>query len=315
MKMNEDNENEDIGEQLEFVIDSEYEGQRVDAFLGGIIPEQSRSYIQKLIGDSAVSINGKIETSKNKRLKVGDVVIINIPLPEALAVEPEDIPIKIVYEDDYLIVVDKPQGMVVHPAPGNYSGTLVNALLFHAASLSSINGVIRPGIVHRIDKDTSGLLVIAKTNTAHQGLAEQFKDHSIERMYLAVVQGVPKNASGTVDAPIARNPKDRFKMAVVSGGRRAVTHYEVLEDLGGYALVACRLETGRTHQIRVHMAYIGHPLIGDPLYNPHPSKIKFEGQMLHAKVLGFVHPVTGEHLRFETDLSKSFEEGLKKIRK
>lgn len=305
---------EEIFERFEFVIGEEDAGERIDVFLGRIMAEQSRSYIQKLIGNHRVQINELVIDSKNKRLKLNDCVLIDIPEPEGLNVVPENIPVEIVYEDDSLIVVNKPQGMVVHPAPGNYTGTLVNALLYHAKSLSSINGVIRPGIVHRIDKDTSGLLVVAKTDVAHQSLAAQFKDHSIERVYYAVVQGVPRKESGTIDAPIARNPHDRLKMGIIAGGRHAVTHYELIEVLGAYSLVACRLETGRTHQIRVHMAHIGHPLVGDPLYNPHVQRIRTEGQLLHAKVLGFVHPVTGKDMRFEAELPAYFEAAIVKLK-
>ena len=240
-----------------------------------------------------------------------------MPEPIELDVEPEDIDLNIVYEDEDVIVLNKPQGVVVHPAPGNYSGTLVNGLLYHCKDLSGINGVIRPGIVHRIDKDTSGILVIAKNDDAHNHLAKQFKDHSIKREYYALVEGKFSKIEGTVDKPIVRNKKDRLKMAIVEDGKRAVTHYNVLEQYNnGTALVKCTLETGRTHQIRVHMAYIGHPLVGDPLYNSNKKqKFKLQGQVLHAKTLGFIHPRSNEYIEFDSELPKYYLELLENIRK
>ena len=230
-----------------------------------------------------------------------------------LKAEAEDIPLNIVYEDSDVIVVNKPQGMVVHPAPGNYSGTLVNGLLYHCKDLSTINGVIRPGIVHRIDKDTSGILVVAKNDNSHNFLSEQLRDHSMKREYYAVVEGRLKNDNGIIDKPLGRNKKDRLKMGIVEGGRRAVTHYEVLERYNNTTLIKCILETGRTHQIRVHMASIGHPLIGDPLYGFKKQKFKLEGQMLHAKVLGFIHPTTKEYMEFSSELPGYFQELIEKL--
>lgn len=305
-----------IFERYEFVVDEESKGKRLDVYLNELLEGQSRSYIQTLVKDGYIEINETIKTAKNYKVSLNDKVVIGIPEPEALSVEPQDIPIKIVYEDDDVIVVDKPAGMVVHPAPGNYDGTLVNALLFHCKNLSSINGVIRPGIVHRIDKDTSGLLMIAKNNHAHNHLAAQLKDHSSTRSYIAIVHGRFRQDEGTVDAPIARNPKDRLKMAVVHGGRESVTHYSIVERYDAYTVVRCNLETGRTHQIRVHMAHIKHPLLGDVLYGPkiRTLKIKTEGQMLHAETLGFVHPTTNEYMEFKSELPENFETVFKKIK-
>ena len=242
---------------------------------------------------------------------------ITIPQPERLEVEAEDIPLDIVYEDDELLVVDKPAGMVVHPAPGNHSGTLVNALMYHCGdALSSINGVIRPGIVHRIDKDTSGLLMVAKTDRAHNALSAQLAEHSITRRYKAIVHSNIKEDEGTVDKPIGRDPGNRLRNAVVyTNSKNAVTHYRVLERFGGFTLVEAVLETGRTHQIRVHMAYIRHPLLGDTLYGPAKNRYGAKRQMLHAGVLGFVHPVTGEYMEFNSPLPQDFEDVLAKLRK
>ena len=239
------------------------------------------------------------------------------PPPEVLDVKPQNIPLDIVYEDQDLLVVNKPKGMVVHPAAGNPDGTLVNALLFHCGdSLSGINGVIRPGIVHRIDKDTSGLLIVAKNDRAHQSLAEQIAVHSFTRIYNAVVYGIVKEEEGTVSAPIGRHPTDRKRMAVLSsGGREAVTHYRVLERFPGFTLVECRMETGRTHQIRVHMAHIGHPVAGDPVYGPKKCITELQGQCLHARVIGFIHPATGEYLEFDSGLPPYFERFLEKLRR
>ncbi|MBN2796747.1 MAG: RluA family pseudouridine synthase [Clostridia bacterium] len=298
-------------EVYEFIAD---ESKRLDALLSDAFDDMSRSYLQKLIEKGQVTINGAICTSKKEKVKIGDNVEIQIPEPENLNVIPENLPIDIVYEDEDLMIINKPVGMVVHPAPGNYTGTLVNALMYHSQKLSSINGVIRPGIVHRIDKDTSGLLMIAKTDFAHQSLAEQLKEHSIKRQYIALVHGRINENSGTVDAPIARNPKDRLKMAVVKGGRKAVTHFTVIERFSQYTYIECELETGRTHQIRVHMQYINHPLLGDPLYGPKSPKIKHEGQLLHAKTIGFIHPRTQEYMEFDSEVPVLFHELLKKIR-
>jgi 23S rRNA pseudouridine1911/1915/1917 synthase len=297
-----------------FEFEVEESGSRLDAFLNDKVESLSRNYAQKLIEDGKVNVNGRVVIKKNYKLKLGDLVIFEMPEPELLDIVAEDIPIEVVYEDDDVLIVNKPQGMVVHPAPGNYSGTLVNAIMFHTKNLSSINGVIRPGIVHRIDKNTSGLLMIAKNNVAHNCLAEQLKDHSSMREYMAIVHGNVKADSGSVDAPIARHPKNRLKNAVVQGGKEAVTHFFVEERFGQFTLLRLQLETGRTHQIRVHMAHIGHPLVGDDVYGPKKSKIKHDGQLLHAKKLGFVHPTSGEYMEFDSVLPEYFEAIIKKIK-
>lgn len=285
----------------------ETESERLDLYLSRWLESTSRSYLQKLIKDGHVTINGEVITVKNVKLKPGDEVSLNMPLPEKLQVEPEDLPIDIVYEDDQLLVINKASGMVVHPAPGNQSGTLVNALMFHCGDrLSSINGVARPGIVHRLDKDTSGLMMIAKTDLAHQALAQELKAHKSIRKYVAIVFGVMPNDTGKIDAPIGRDPKNRLRMAVVPGGKTAVTHYTVLRRFKGYTLVECRLETGRTHQIRVHLKSIGYPVAGDPLYGIKTSFFELDGQMLHAKTLGFTHPVTHQMMIFDSELPDAF---------
>ncbi|WP_160678652.1 RluA family pseudouridine synthase [Clostridium sp. C8-1-8] len=299
-------------DEVIFQINLDEKGIRIDKFLSEKIVDRSRSHIQNLIDNDAVLVNGK-NIKSNYKLRENDVVTVNMPEPEELKVEPENIEIDIVYEDEDIIVVNKKQGMVVHPAPGNYNGTLVNALLYHCKDLSGINGVIRPGIVHRIDKDTSGIIVVAKNDLAHSKLTEQFKVHSIKREYYALTEGVFKSDSGVVDQPLARHPQDRIKMAIVKDGRRAVTHYEVLERYKSNTLVKCSLETGRTHQIRVHMAYLGHPLVGDPVYGYKKQKFKLEGQMLHAKTLGFVHPTKNEYVEFNSDLPDYFLEVLSKL--
>lgn len=299
----------------EWIAAPEDAGARLDAFLAGKM-EKTRSSVQKLIEEENVRLNGA-PAAKNARLREGDRVEATEPPPEVLDVKPQNIPLDIVYEDQDLLVVNKPKGMVVHPAAGNPDGTLVNALLFHCGdSLSGINGVIRPGIVHRIDKDTSGLLIVAKNDRAHQSLAEQIAVHSFTRIYNAVVYGIVKEEEGTVSAPIGRHPTDRKRMAVLSsGGREAVTHYRVLERFPGFTLVECRLETGRTHQIRVHMAHIGHPVVGDPVYGPKKCITELQGQCLHARVIGFIHPATGEYLEFDSGLPPYFERFLEKLRR
>ena len=305
----------------EINITEETQGTRLDLVLSAGLEDYSRSFIQKLFEKGGVSVNGKPCTSKKYKCAAGDLVEIVIPEPERLEAAAEDIPIDIEYEDEHLLVVDKPAGMVVHPAPGNYSGTLVNALMYHCGDqLSSINGVIRPGIVHRIDKDTSGLLVVAKTDRAHAGLAAQLEEHSINRIYKAIVLDNIKEDEGTIDAAIGRDPKNRLRNAVLKEGmpgyesaRRAVTHYKVLQRFGRYTLVEAKLETGRTHQIRVHMAYIRHPLLGDELYGPAKNKAGAKRQMLHAGVLGFVHPVTETYMEFESPLPEDFTKVLHKI--
>lgn len=283
---------------------------RLDKVLSELAPEISRSQIKNLIDDGYVTVNGEKVKPKYK-VHSGDQIILDRPEPRSLELTPENIPLDIVYEDDDVIVVNKPQGMVVHPAPGHPDHTLVNALLYHSP-LSTINGTFRPGIVHRIDKDTSGLLMIAKNDMAHQSLAEQLKNKTNQREYLALVYGQIKEDEGTIDAPLGRNPQDRKKQAVVANGRHAVTHFQVVKRYTNFTLVKCILETGRTHQIRVHMKYIGHPLVGDPLYGPR-KVIGKNGQFLHAAVLGFKHPRTGEQMRFEVPLPENFQKMLNKL--
>lgn len=293
-------------ENKEFLIREEEENIRLDLFLSKCFEDKSRSYLQNLIKDEMVKVNGKLKKS-NYKLKINDIVNITVPEPVELNIQAEAIPLDIVYEDKDVIVVNKDQGMVVHPAAGVYNGTLVNALLSHCSDLSGINGVARPGIVHRIDKDTSGILVVAKNDNSHNKLAEQLKDHSMTRVYIALVEGVLKNDEGTVDEPLARHPVERIKIAVVKDGRRAVTHYKVLKRFKTNTLVECVLETGRTHQIRVHMAHIGHPLVGDPVYGHKKQRFKLNGQMLHAKTLGFIHPATGKYIEFEAEIPDYFK--------
>ena len=291
-------------------------GARIDVFLAAQIPGQTRSAVQKLLSQGAVTKDGR-PCAKNHRICAGDRFEVILPEPEPDEAKAQDIPLDIVYEDGDLIVVNKPRGLVVHPAAGHRDGTLVNALLHHCGdSLSGIGGVLRPGIVHRIDRDTSGLLVAAKNDETHRGLAAQLSDHSMYRVYYAVVIGTPTPETGTVDAPIGRDPKNRQRMAVVSrGGKNAVTHYDVLERFSGYSLVRCRLETGRTHQIRVHMAYLGHPVAGDPVYGPKRDALALGGQCLHAGRLSFVHPRTGKRMELDAPLPDYFETVLDKLRK
>ncbi|MBQ6848362.1 MAG: RluA family pseudouridine synthase [Clostridia bacterium] len=273
----------------------------------------SRSRAEVLLEQSCVFVNGSVANKKTK-LRMGDRVEIIIPDLEVYEVTAEDIPLDIVYEDNDLLVVNKPKGMVVHPAAGNYSGTLVNALMFHCGdSLSGINGVSRPGIVHRIDKNTSGLLMVAKNDNSHNGLAKQIKEHTFKREYEAIVYGNIKNDIGIVNAPIARHPTKRKQMAILAGGREAITNYEVLERFGGFTHLRLRLETGRTHQIRVHMAHIGHPVAGDEVYGPKKVIAALNGQCLHARTLGFVHPATKEYMEFTSELPSYFSEFKKKL--
>ncbi|SFC96189.1 RluA family pseudouridine synthase [Clostridium uliginosum] len=300
-------------EKTVLIVDKKEEGIRIDKYLCETFKDKSRSFIQGLIEKKNINVNAKLVKS-NYKLKALDEIEINIPEPEVLSVDAEDIDIDVLYEDKDIIVVNKAQGMVVHPAPGNYNGTLVNALLFHCNDLSSINGIIRPGIVHRIDKDTSGVLVVAKNDEAHNKLAEQLKDHSMKREYYALVEGRLKNESGTIDKPLGRDKKNRLKIAITQDGRRAVTHYKVIERYDGYTLIKCILETGRTHQIRVHMTSIGYPLVGDPLYGFKKQKFKLRGQMLHAKKLGFIHPTKNEYIEFTTDLPDYFKDILHKLK-
>ena len=301
-------------EILNYIINEDQEGQRIDKYLSINIEGKSRSFIQGLIDEKKVMANDKIIKS-NYKLKNKDLITVEMPDPVELNVEPEKMDLDIVYEDEDVIVVNKAKGVVVHPAPGNYTGTLVNGILYHCSDLSGINGVIRPGIVHRIDKDTSGILVIAKNDEAHNKLAIQFKDHSIKREYYALVEGKFSNTNGTIDKPLGRDKKERIKMAINEEGKRAVTHYEVLEQYDkGVSLVKCTLETGRTHQIRVHMASIGHPLVGDLVYGYKRQKFNIEGQALHAKTLGFIHPRTNEYIEFTSELPKYFKELLEKLK-
>ena len=300
--------------KLDFIATAEQTGERIDRFLSAQDTGLTRSAVQKLIEDGGVTVDGK-KVSKNYKLHNGDSVEIIIPDPVELDVKPQDIPVEIVYEDSELLVVNKPKGMVVHPAAGNPDGTLVNALLYHCQGrLSSINGVIRPGIVHRIDKNTSGLLIVAKTDSAHNFLAAQIKEHSFTREYEAIAVGSFKNTTFTVDAPIGRHKTDRKKMCVTyENSKNAVTHGTVLKQYGGFAHLRLRLETGRTHQIRVHLAYIGHPVLGDDVYGK-PYK-NLTGQCLHARKIGFIHPRTGEYLEFTSDLPEYFVSVLNKIEK
>ena len=302
--------------RYEILIDESQEGTRLDLLLSLNLEGTSRSFIQKLFEKGKINVNDKICTSKKYKACKGDKVEISVPEPEVLTVEAENIPIDIVYEDEDVLVVNKPKGMVVHPAAGNYTGTLVNAIMFHCGDrLSSINGVIRPGIVHRIDKDTSGLLMIAKNDMAHESLSAQLAEHSITRKYRALVYDNLKEDEGTVDAPIGRDPKNRLRQAVTDqNSKRAVTHYRVLERFGKYTLIEAQLETGRTHQIRVHMAHIKHPLVGDMVYGPKKQSINVEGQMHHAKVIGFVHPKTGVYMEFDSELPEYFDEIIRRIR-
>ena len=301
--------------EYRLTIPPEAEGLRVDKAVSRLLPELSRSAVQSLCKSGGVLLGGR-PADKNDQVKAGLEVLVQAPDPEPMDAQGEDIPLDIVYEDGDLLVVNKPKGMVVHPAAGNHTGTLVNALLHHCGdSLSGIGGVIRPGIVHRIDKDTSGLLIVAKNDGAHQALSEQIKAHTFTREYAAVVHGHFKENTFTVDAPIGRSQTDRKKMCVTDrNSRHAVTHVEVLEELPGFSYIKCRLETGRTHQIRVHMAYLGHPVAGDRVYGPKKSSVDTQGQCLHARTIGFRHPSTGEWMDFTSQLPPYFEALLQKLR-
>lgn len=291
-----------------FIITEEGEGERIDKYLNLLMESLSRSYLQKLLTEQRVTVNGK-QVKANYRLKTEDKIILQLPPAVTPDIEPEAIPLSILYEDDDVIVINKPKGMVVHPAAGHYSGTLVNALLYHCAgNLSGINGILRPGIVHRIDKDTTGSVIACKNDFAHASIAAQLKEHTIIRKYHAIVCGNLKEDQGTIRTLIGRHPNDRKKMAVVStGGKEAVTHYRVIERFGKYTYVECQLETGRTHQIRVHMSHIGYPLLGDEVYGRKESPYRLQGQTLHAKILGFKHPVTGEYIETDAPLPEYFK--------
>jgi len=300
--------------RMTLTVTEAQDGQRIDKMLSEALVGHTRSAIQRFLNDGAVLVNRK-PAAKNLKVSAGDRIEIEIPEPEPSTALPEDIPLDVVYEDEHLLVVNKPKGMVVHPAAGHTHGTLVNALLFHCGdSLSGIGGVLRPGIVHRLDKDTSGLLIVAKNDRAHDHLARQIAEHSFTREYEAVVHGRMKEDSGTINAPIGRHPNDRKKMAVLSkGGREAVTHYTVIERFSQFTHVRLKLETGRTHQIRVHLAQMGRPVAGDPVYGPKKVIKELFGQCLHAKAIGFVHPATGEFLSFDSELPDCFKEFLAKL--
>ena len=291
----------------EFSIDRNTEGQRIDRYLSDELEDRSRSYIQKIMKEGYVKVNQK-PVKSNYRLSFGDSVEVTLPEAKEPDIVPENIPLDILYEDQDIIMINKPKQMVVHPAPGHYSGTLVNALLYHCHNLSGINGVLRPGIVHRIDKDTTGSIIACKNDAAHASIAEQLKEHSIIRKYHAIVCGRLPEIEGTIHTRIGRHPTDRKKMAVVrEGGKDAITHYRVLQQFEKYTYVECILETGRTHQIRVHMASIGHPLLGDEIYGTPSKQYKLQGQCLHAKILGFSHPSTGKYIETDASLPGYFE--------
>ena len=298
-----------------FEVQSEQEGERLDKYLSSIYPDISRSFFQRILKENQILVNDKPQKA-NYRLKTDDIVDVTIPDAVQTPILPQDIPLDILYEDDDVLVVNKPKGMVVHPSAGHYSDTLVNAIMYHCKdSLSGINGEIRPGIVHRIDMDTTGSLIVCKNDESHIKISEQIKDHSCNRIYVGIVCGNVKNDEGTIEGAIGRNPNDRKKMAIVPGGREARTHWRVLEPLRGATLLECVLSTGRTHQIRVHMASLGHPVLGDPVYGPKKSPYPVEGgQLLHAFRLGFVHPTTGEFMKFEAEPEPRFMEWYRKLR-
>lgn len=299
----------------EYLVPEEQAGERIDKFLTESCPDFSRSFLQKLLKSGLVDVNGKAVKS-SYRLSAGESVSFEVPEAVEAEIKAENIPLDILYEDEDLILINKPKGMVVHPAAGHYEGTLVNGLMYHCKDqLSGINGVMRPGIVHRIDMDTTGVLVVCKNDFSHNSIAEQLKVHSITRKYYAIVYGNIKEDEGTVHAPIGRHPTDRKKMSINSkNGRDAITHYRVLERFGQYTYIECQLETGRTHQIRVHMTSLGHPLLGDEVYGPSKQPFHLQGQTLHAGVLGFIHPRTGNYMEFQAPLPEYFEELLRKLR-
>ena len=295
--------------KIEYCAEPDDAGTRIDKWISVSVPELSRSYIQKCLKDGCVAVNGKLTVKPSYRVDAGDEIVFEVPDASVPDIEPEDIPLDIIYEDEDLIVVNKPKGMVVHPAPGHYSGTLVNAVMYHCrGQLSGINGVMRPGIVHRIDRDTTGSVMICKNDDAHRSIAAQLEAHTINRLYHAIVWNNITDDEGTVTGAIGRDPSDRKKMAVVDDGhgKSAVTHYRVLKRFGQFTYVECRLETGRTHQIRVHMSHIGHPLLGDTVYGGSSGRFCLEGQCLHAKTLGFIHPRTGEYIETDAPLPEYF---------
>ncbi len=302
-------------EVFRFEISEELEEERIDKCLAALMDSLSRSFIQKLIKEEQVTVNGSI-VKGSYRVKAEDIVEFHLPDAQTPAIVPEDIPLDILYEDSDVIVVNKPKGMVVHPAAGHYSGTLVNALLHHCADeLSGINGIMRPGIVHRIDRDTTGSIIACKNDAAHQSLADQLKEHSVNRTYRAICFGIIKEDEGTIDRPIGRHQTDRKKMAInEKNGKQAITHYHVLERFHNFTFIECKLETGRTHQIRVHMASIGHPLLGDSVYSNREMPYRTEGQTLHAMTLGFIHPKTGEYIETSAPLPAYFERILQILR-
>ncbi|WP_139489895.1 RluA family pseudouridine synthase [Brevibacillus dissolubilis] len=304
-----------VFERFDWTVETEDKGERIDKFITLQNEEWTRSQVQAWVKEDRVTVNGE-PVKNNYKVHQDDEITLRVPPPRELEIKPEPMDLEIVYEDADVVVVNKPRGLVVHPAPGHYSGTLVNGLMHHCKDLSGINGVLRPGIVHRIDKDTSGLLMIAKNDKAHLGLSEQLKNHTVNRKYVALVHGVIQHEMGTIDAPIGRNPKNRQEMAVVfENSKNAVTHFLVMERFKDYSLVELKLETGRTHQIRVHMKYIGYPLVGDPKYGKKDPLIDLDGQALHAKTLGFVHPRTGEYLEFEAPLPPELVELTDFLRK
>ncbi|MFA9377188.1 MAG: RluA family pseudouridine synthase [Lachnotalea sp.] len=301
--------------QNKFVVEESDAGERIDKYLSELLEDQTRSYIQKLIKDDAVIVNDKI-VKANHRINVGDCVEITIPDAIVLDIVPQNIPLDIIYEDEDILLINKGKNMVVHPSAGHFDGTLVNAIMYHCSdNLSGINGVLRPGIVHRIDMDTTGVLVVCKNDVAHLSLTEQLKEHSITRKYRAIVHNHVKEDEGIIEGAIGRHPTDRKKMAInPKNGKEAVTHYKVIERLGNFTYVECQLETGRTHQIRVHMASMNHPLLGDNIYGPSKGPFNLQGQTLHAMVLGFIHPRTGEYVEFEAPLPEYFQKLLHILR-
>ena len=304
--------------QIDLIVEEQESGMRLDQYVAAKCMDYSRSYIQKLMKENRVGLNGNFRIKAKAPVSFGDRICVLLPDPETLTIEPQNIPLDILYEDDDILVVNKPKGMVVHPAPGHYTDTLVNAVMYHCRdNLSGIKGVLRPGIVHRIDKDTTGALIVCKNDTAHRCISEQLKCHSITRNYYAIVYNNFSEEEGTIDRPIGRHPTDRKKRTVTEkNSKRAVTHYKVLDHLNHkFNYIECRLETGRTHQIRVHMAHIGHPLLGDTIYGPDNAKFKYlQGQTLHAGTIGFVHPTSEEYMEFKAPLPEYFENLLKKLK-